>query len=89
MQSYARSNDVSPGFFQQEDDAMRTLALIGLLAAALTTAGCFGTPAYSPSERNDMIFRNYNYEGGQMVDEFDTDVLMARPVSHMTYWNVQ
>ncbi len=68
---------------------MKTLALIGVLAAGLMTTGCFGTPGYSASERNDMIFRDYNYEGGQVVDDFDHDVLMSRPASRLTSWNVQ
>jgi hypothetical protein len=68
---------------------MRTLALFGLLAAGLMTGGCFGTPGYSPSERNDAIIRNYNYEGGQMVDDFDHAILMNPPASRLTHWNVQ
>lgn len=68
---------------------MRTLALIGLLAGALLTTGCFGDPGYSGVERNEMIIRNYNYEGGMLVDDFDSQVLMARPSSTLTYWNVR
>ena len=62
--------------------------MIGLLAAGLMSTGC-GTPGYSPSERNDMIVRDYNYEGGQAVDDFDHAVLMSRPASRLTAWNVQ
>jgi hypothetical protein len=68
---------------------MRILALIGLLGCAVLTTGCFGTPGYSAAERNDMIFRNYNYEGGQMIDDFDNDILMSRPASSLTSWNVE
>jgi hypothetical protein len=68
---------------------MKTLALIGLLAAGLFTTGCFGTPGYSPQERNAMIIRNYNYEGAQMVDDFDNAILMSRPSSRLTAWNVE
>ena len=67
---------------------MRTLALIGLLGCALLVTGC-GTPGYSPNERDSIIDRNWNYEGGQMVDDFDQDVIMSRPVSHLTAWDVQ
>ncbi|HET6251952.1 MAG TPA: hypothetical protein VFE47_29980 [Tepidisphaeraceae bacterium] len=69
---------------------MKAFALIGLLScAALFTTGCFGDPGYSGSERNDRILRNYNYEGGQIVDDFDENVIMSQPASSLTHWNVQ
>ena len=67
---------------------MKILAMLGLLAGGLLLTGC-GTPAYSPQERDALILRNYNYEGGQLVDDFDHEVIMSRPASSLTAWAVQ
>ena len=67
---------------------MKTLALIGLLAAGLLTMTGCGTPGYNPEERNAVILRNYSYDGAQMVDDFDNDVIMSRPASRLTHWDV-
>jgi len=68
---------------------MKAFLLIGLLAGSmLFTTGCFGTPGLSPGERNQEINRNWNYEGGQMVDDFDR-LLLLRPTGALTTWNVQ
>jgi hypothetical protein len=66
---------------------MKVIALIGLLAGMLLTTGC-GTPGYTASERNQMIGRNISYEGAQLVDDFD-HIMLLRPASHLTIWNVQ
>lgn len=67
---------------------MKLLPLIALLAGSmLLTTGC-GTPGYSATERNQQIARNWSYEGGQAVDDFD-HILLLRPASHLTLWNVQ
>jgi hypothetical protein len=77
---------------QQEGAAMKTmkkLMLIGMLAGSTVfTAGCLGTPGYRGDERNQIIFRNWNYEGGQMVDDFD-HLMLLQPASRLTAWNVQ
>ena len=57
---------------------MKSLLLIACLAAAFCSTGCIGTPGYSPSERDQLIWRNWNYEGGQMVDDFD-HLMLLRP----------
>jgi hypothetical protein len=67
---------------------MRKFILIGFSALSLLTVGGCGTPGYSPSERNQLISRNMNYNGEQMIDDFD-EVFMLRPASHLTIWNVQ
>jgi hypothetical protein len=74
--------------FQLEGEAMKTLLLIGLLAGStFLTTGC-GTPGYTAEERNQQIGRNWSYEGGQLVDDFD-HLFLLRPASHLTAWNIQ
>ena len=68
---------------------MKRLAVLMLLAGALlTSGGCLGTPGYTGTERNRLIGRTWSYEGGQMVDDFDS-VLMLRPPSRSTVWHVR
>lgn len=69
---------------------MKKLALLGLLAIILTGCGVDwgSTPAYSSRERNQQIWRNWNYEGGMMVDDVDS-FLLLRPASGLTMWNVR
>ena len=68
---------------------MKRFALLALLAGALgSSTGCIGTPGYSGVERNRQISRNMVYDAGQIVDDFDS-ALLLRPASHMTKWNVQ
>lgn len=74
--------------FSTKGAVMKTLALLGFVVGAACIGGC-GTPGLSPAERNQMIVRNFNYDGGQVVDDIDRDVLMIRPASHLTVWNVQ
>jgi hypothetical protein len=67
---------------------MKTVALIGLtLGSMLLATGC-GTPGYSAVERNQQISRNWNYEFAQIGDDVD-HLLLLRPASHLTIWNVQ
>ena len=67
---------------------MKVLALLVLLSGMLSlSTGCY-TPAYSPSERRAQIFRNWDYEAKQAVDDFD-HLMLLRPASHLTIWNVQ
>jgi hypothetical protein len=73
-----------------------TLSLLaaGLLALTLAGGGCarpgeFGwTPAYSAKERGELIARNWDYEGKQLMDDMDS-ALLLRPASHLTMWNVR
>ena len=74
---------------------MNKLLAFGLLAiAAMSIVGCarpgeFGwTPAYSAHERGQLIARNWDYEGKQTQDDLDK-ILMLRPASHLTVWNVR
>ena len=62
------------------------LALVG--GAVLFSGGCLGTPGLSPQERNREIARTWSYEGGQAVDDFDY-LLLLRPPSRSTWWNVR
>ena len=68
---------------------MKRIAMFLLLAGiTLTSAGCLGTPGYTGTERNRQIGRAWSYEGGQIVDDFDY-VLLLRPPSRLTTWNVR
>jgi hypothetical protein len=78
---------------------MKSLALLTLAAGALMfSTGCaknytldsdFGaTPGYSSTERYQQIYRTWDYEGKQMMDDVDS-VLLLRPPSRLTKWNVQ
>ena len=73
---------------------MKKLTTILVLGAAMLTVGCarpfeFGwTPAYTATERGQLIARNWDYEGKQLMDDIDT-ALLLRPASHLTIWNVR
>lgn len=68
---------------------MKRLSILAVLfGAMISSAGCFGTPGYTGEERNRMIGRTWSYEGGQLVDDFDS-VLLLRPPSRNTIWNVR
>ncbi len=82
--------------FQQEGELMKRVAIFMLLAGLLSTTGCAyrldndwgSTPGYSSRERNFMIDRNIDYEGKQIIDDFDS-ILLLRPASRMTIWHVR
>jgi hypothetical protein len=65
------------------------LALLGTLALGCARPGEMGwTPAYTWTERTQMIARNWDYEGKQLMDDVDM-ALLLRPASHLTIWNVR
>jgi hypothetical protein len=70
----------------------KCVVLVGLLA--LSAFGCARpfeigwSPAYTARERHQMIARNWDYEGKQLVDDFDSAMLL-RPSSRLTIWNVR
>ena len=66
---------------------MKLLALLFVLSGLLSLTAC-DTPGYSAQERNQQIARNWNYEWRQASDDFD-HVLLLRPSSKLTIWNVQ
>ena len=67
---------------------MKSLALIGLLTGTLfVNIGC-ATPGYTPEERNRIIARGWDYDIRQASDDFDY-LLLLRPASRMTVWNVR
>jgi hypothetical protein len=67
---------------------MKKLALFVILAGlSAFNTGC-ATPAYSGTERAQMIARNWDYEWKQAQDDFD-HALLLRPASHLTLWNVR
>lgn len=63
------------------------VSLILLGGLALLLVGC-STPAYSGGERWGEIWRNWNYEGAQAMDDLD-HAMLFRPASGMTIWNVR
>ncbi len=68
---------------------MKRVVLL-MLAAGSTgffSTGC-ATPAYTPAERNAMIARNWNYEIKMASDDWDS-ILLLRPASRLTIWNVR
>ena len=77
---------------------MKVLAIATLLGLTLLSTACTGptrlkndigaTPAYSSRERYTMIGRNWDYNGKQLMDDID-HVLMLRPASRGTIWNVR
>jgi hypothetical protein len=86
----ARWTNFTPMSFQPRGEAMKLLALFGLLAGSmlLTTATGCATPGYSAEERNQQITRNQDYEFKQLVDDWD-HIWLLRPASSLTTWNVQ
>ena len=68
---------------------MKLFTLFALLAGAglFTSGGCSGV-AYSQAERDAQINRTWNIDGKQMVDDFDS-ILLLRPPSRMTIWHVR
>ena len=65
---------------------MKILTLVVVATGAALIGGC-STAGYSASERNQMIARNCDYDSKQIVDDFDHDIAMLRPASHLTLWN--
>src|SRR4051794_14691290 len=78
----------SPLDYFGKAQSMKKLLLLALITGGMAlSAGCY-TPAYTPSERHAQIARNWDFEGKQATDDWDT-VLLFRPASHLTIWNVR
>ena len=74
---------------------MKKLAIVAIVAClGLVGSGCAqnidwgSTPAYSSHENGQRIVRNWGYDGGQLVDDVDSALLLV-PASGMTMWNVR
>ena len=73
---------------------MKTLFALALLIATLLSTGCARpnevgwTPVYSLKERQQLILRNWDYEGKQKDDDIDM-ALLLRPTGHLTIWNLK
>lgn len=73
---------------------MKRTALLLLGLAGLTLTGCarpgeFGyTTVLTPEERSQAIARNWDWEGKQVVDDID-HLLLLRPTSHLTEWQLR
>ncbi|HEX8342139.1 MAG TPA: hypothetical protein VF624_14640 [Tepidisphaeraceae bacterium] len=72
----------------------KTSLALGLLLVSLSAVGCARpgeigwTPAYSTGERFGQIARNWDLEGKQTQDDID-HILLLRPVSQLTEWNMR
>lgn len=60
----------------------------GCMDARIGKVDPFGTPAYSGTERGEMIARNIELEWRMMNDDID-EVLLLRPSSSLTLWNIR
>lgn len=67
---------------------MKMIALIALTAGALFVSGGCSTPAYTPTERHNMIARDWDYDLKQATDDWDY-LLLFRPASRLTMWDVR
>jgi hypothetical protein len=67
---------------------VKSVLLGGLVAGFVFVSGGCHTPAYTPTERRQQIARNWDYEFKQATDDFDS-VLLMRPASRLTIWNVR
>jgi len=65
--------------------------------SALLIAGCAQenqitdndwVPGYTSQENGDRILRDTHYNIEEMWDDIDSQVLMDRPTSHLTWWSV-
>jgi hypothetical protein len=67
---------------------------LAFLLIAVTVMGCARpgeigySVAYSTSERNQQIARNWDLAGKEMVDDIDR-ALLLRPADHLTEWNIR
>lgn len=59
----------------------------GCMDARIDKVDPFATPAYSGGERADLIARNMEMEWKMINDDVDT-LLLLRPMSGLTIWNV-
>jgi hypothetical protein len=80
------ARSVSTSFEEGEVMKLIVCALFAALFVSLT--GCtLDTPAYTSSERFQQIHRNNVYQAQQGQDDID-NVLLLRPSTQLTYWNV-
>jgi hypothetical protein len=68
---------------------MKTFAALSmmLVASAFLTTGC-GSPGYNTIENGQRVLMTWDYDAAQAVDDVN-HVLMLRPASRMTIWNVR
>jgi hypothetical protein len=67
---------------------MKILTLIAVLGGLMLSSGGCASTAYSASERDAKIARAWNIDGHQIVDDFDS-LLLLHPPSRMTIWHVR
>lgn len=60
----------------------------GCMDARIGKVDPFATPAYSGGERAELIARNIELEWRMMNDDID-HILLLRPVSGLTPWNIR
>ncbi len=59
----------------------------GCMDSRIDKVDVFATPAYSGTERGELIARNMEMEWRQINDDVD-HLLLLRPMSMLTVWNV-
>jgi hypothetical protein len=68
--------------------SLKKIAVSGLmLAGVVAIAGC-STPVYSSKERGQKIARNMGLEWQMLQDDVD-NILLLRPLSQGTRWNIR
>ena len=67
------------------------LGVSALLITGCSSGGITDTdwvPGYNSQENGNRILRDFHYNLEEMFDDVDTDALMLRPSSSMTWWTV-
>lgn len=60
----------------------------GCMDSRIDKVDVFATPGYSGAERGDLIARNMEMEWKMLNDDVDS-LLLLRPMSGLTLWNVR
>jgi len=75
----------------EDGPIMKTMLLLGVavlvVVMCMSTGGC-ATPGLTARERNDVIMRGFQYDMEQTNDDID-DILLLRPIGHLTTWDLQ
>ena len=80
--------------------SIRALVTLGLVlgGSVLTLGGCaggnlgqdpLGPPGVSGKENAQREWRYAAYDWSQAIDDFDRDIVMSRPSSKLTHYNVR
>ena len=70
-------------------DALNGALTEDLALALLKRPDLLAPPAYTTGENAQREFRYAAYDWSQAIEDIDKDVLMTRPSSRLTNWNVR